>query len=54
MRNLFLSTLCAVLLGNATAIAQSGTITGAALRGYYTGNGLLNRRMYDHAAAEYR
>ena len=54
MRNLLLFTLCAVLLGNATAIAQTGTGTGAELRGYYTGNGLLNRRMYDHAAAEYR
>jgi len=45
--------LAAVLLAGTMAHAQTATDEAAILRGYYSGNGLLNRGLYDLAAAEY-
>ena len=49
----FRETLIAVLLASTIAHAQTGTDEAAILRGYYSGNGLLNRELYELAAVEY-
>ena len=46
-------TLVAVLLASTIAHAQTPTDEAAILRSYYSGNGLLNRGLYELAAAEY-
>ncbi|MHC4106512.1 MAG: tetratricopeptide repeat protein [Planctomycetota bacterium] len=47
-------TACALLVAGTPAWGQDANEEAAILRAYYSGNGLLNRGMYDLAAAEYR
>ncbi|MCH6552082.1 MAG: tetratricopeptide repeat protein, partial [Planctomycetes bacterium] len=49
-----ISIICALVLCVAPARGQDTIDDSTALRGYFTGNGLLNREMYELAVPEYR
>ncbi|MHC4218161.1 MAG: tetratricopeptide repeat protein, partial [Planctomycetota bacterium] len=54
MWRLLLAAALSLLVGASAALGQQPTDDGTVLRDYFSGNGLLNRGMYDLAAAEYR
>ena len=54
MLRILLAAAWCVAVGASVALGQQPAADAAVLRDYFAGNGLLNRGMYDLAAAEYR